>query len=154
MFCFSQPISFCPAFASFSFCPKCCYNKWPSWHICDSLLRINYSEYICCSEALSILRLWNCFSVAKSCPTFCGPMLCSTPGFPVLHYLPEFPEIHVPWVGDAIQPPHPLSPPSPPVLSLSQHQDLFQWVSSSHQVAKVLELQHQSIQWIFRVDFL
>ena len=60
------------------------------------------------------------------------------------------------WVDDAIQPSHPLSSPSPPAFSFSQYQDLFQWVSSSHQVAKVLELQlqHQSFQWIFRIDFL
>ena len=151
-----QLANLCPAFASFSFCPKCCYNKWPSWQIHDSLLRIHYSECICCSEALSILRLWNCFSVAKLCPAVCNPVHCSMPGFPVLHYLPEFAEIHVHWVGDAIQPPHPLSPPSPPALNLSQHQGLFQRVSSSHQVAKVLalQLQHQSFQWIFRTDFL
>ena len=77
---------------------------------------------------------------------------CSTPGFPVLHYLLEFAQTHVIWVDDAIQPSHPLSPPSPPTFTLSQHQGLFQWVSSSRQVAKVLEL--QSFQWIFRVDFL
>ena len=67
---------------------------------------------------------------------------------------PEFAQTHVHWVSDAIQPFHPLSPPSPPALNLSQHQGLFQWVGSSHQVAKVLELQlqHQSFQWIFRVD--
>ena len=72
-------------------------------------------------------------------------MDCSMPGFPVLHYLPEFAQTHVHWVGDAINPPHPLFSPSPPTLSLFQHQGLFQWVSSSLQVAKVLELQHQSV---------
>ena len=63
---------------------------------------------------------------------------------------------HVHWVGDAIQPSHPLSSPSPPAFNLSQRQGLFQWISSSHQVAKVLQfqLQHQSFQWIFRIDFL
>ena len=78
------------------------------------------------------------------------------PGFPVHHQLPELAQIHVHQVGDAIQPSHPLSSPSPPAFNLSQHQGLFQWVSSSHQVAKMLELQlqHQSFQWIFRVDFL
>ena len=95
-------------------------------------------------------------SVAQSCLTLCDPMDCSTPGFPVHHQLPEFTQIHVHWVSDAIQPTHPLSSPSPPDLNLSQHQGLFQWVSSSHQVAKVLELQlqHQSFQWIFRIDFI
>ena len=74
----------------------------------------------------------------------------------VVHYLPEFTQIHVHWVGDVIQPSRPLLSPSPPASNLSQHQGLFQWVNSSHQVAKVLELQlqHQSFQWIFRVDFL
>jgi len=83
------------------------------------------------------------------------PMDYSTPlGFPALHYLPEFGQTHVHWVGDAIQPSHPWSPPSPPAFNLSQHQGLFQWISSSHQVAKVLELQlqYQSFQWIFRVN--
>ena len=83
-------------------------------------------------------------------------MDCSTPGFPVHHQLLEFAQTHVHWVSDAIQPSHPLSSPFPPALNLSQHQGLFQWVSSSHQVAKVLEfqLQHQSFQWIFRTYFL
>ena len=77
----------------------------------------------------------------------------AAPGFPVLHYLLEFAQTHAHWVGDAIQPSHPLSPPA---LNLSQHQGLFQWTEFLHQVAKVLELQiqHQSFQWIFRVDFL
>ena len=83
-------------------------------------------------------------------------MDCSMPGLPVHHQLPEFTQTHVHWIGDAIQPSHPLSSPSPPAFNLSQHQDLFQWVSSSHQVAKVLEfqLQHQSFQWLVRTDFL
>ena len=81
-------------------------------------------------------------------------MNCSTPGFPVHHQLPELPLTHVHWVSDAIQPSHPLLSPSPPAFNLSEHQGLFQWVSSSHQMAKVLELQHQSFQWIFRTDFL
>ena len=94
-------------------------------------------------------------SVTQSCLTLCDLMDCSTSGFPVHHQLPEFTQAHVNQVGDAIQPAHPLSSPSP-TFSLSQHQGLFQWVSSSHQVAKVLEfqLQHQSFQWIFRTDFL
>ena len=95
-------------------------------------------------------------SVAQLCPILWDPMDCSMPGFPVHHQLPELTQIHVHWVSDAIQPSHPLSSPSPPVFNLSQHQGLFQWVSSLHQVAKVLEfqLQHQSFQWIFRTDFL
>ena len=76
-------------------------------------------------------------------------MDCSMPGFPVHYQLPEFTQTHVHWVSDAIQPSHPLSSPSPPAFSLSQHQGLFKWVSSLHQVAKVLEfqLQHLSFQW-------
>ena len=77
----------------------------------------------------------------------------STLGFLILHHLPEFAQTHVHRVGDTIQPSHPLSPPSPD-LNISQHHSLFQEVGSSHQVAKVLELQHHSFQWIFRVDLL
>ena len=88
-------------------------------------------------------------SVTQSCPTLCDCVDCSTPGLPVLHQLPEFTQTHAHWVGDAIQPSHPLSSPSS-AFSLSQNQGLFQWVSSSHQVVKVLEfqLQHQSFQWV------
>ena len=93
-------------------------------------------------------------SVAYSCPTLCDPMDCSTPGFPEHHQLRELTQTHVHQVCNAIQPSHPLSSPSSPVFNLSQHQGLFQWVGSSHQMPKVLELQHQSFQWISRVDFL
>ena len=77
--------------------------------------------------------------VAQSCPTLCHPMNCSTPGLPVHHQLPEFTQTHVHRVSDAIQASHPLSSPSPPAPNPSQHQSLFQWVNSSHEVAKVLE---------------
>ena len=80
-------------------------------------------------------------SVAQSCPTLCDPMNHSTPGLPVHHQLPEFTEIHVHQVSDAIQPSHPLSSPSPPAPNPSQHQSLFQRVNSLHEVAKVLEFQ-------------
>ena len=95
-------------------------------------------------------------SVAQLCPTLCDPMDCSTPGLPVHHQLPEFTQTHVHWVGDAIQPSHPLSSPSLPALNFSQHQGLSKWVSASHHVAKVLEfqLQHQFFQWIPRIDLL
>ena len=85
--------------------------------------------------------------------TLCDLVECSTPGFPVHHYPPEFAQTHVLWVDDAIRSSHPLSSPSPPAFNLSQHQSLFQGVSSLHHVAKVLEfqLQHQSFQWIFSV---
>ena len=69
---------------------------------------------------------------------FATPWTASTPSFPVPHYLPELTQLHVHWVSDAIQPSHRLSSPSPPAFNLSQHQGLFQWVSSSHQMAKVL----------------
>ena len=87
-------------------------------------------------------------SVPQSCPTLCDPMNCSTPGLPVLHQLPEFTQTHVHRVSDAIQPSHPLSSPSSPAPNPSQQQSLFQWVNSSHQVAKVLEfqLQHHPFQ--------
>ena len=95
-------------------------------------------------------------SVTQSCPTLCDPRDCSTPVFPVLHHLLELAQNHVRWVSDAIQPSHPLSSPSPPALNLSQHQRLFQRVSSSHQVVKVLEppLQQEVFQRILRTDFL
>ena len=80
--------------------------------------------------------------VAQSCPTLCDPMNRSTPGLPVHHHLPEFTQTNIHWVGDAIQPSHPLSSPSPPAPNPSQHHSLFQWVNSSHEVAKVLEFQH------------
>ena len=106
--------------------------------------------------------VWHMFSsvqfslVVQPCPTLCNPMNCSIPGLPVHHQLMEFTQTHVHRVGDAIQPSHPVSSPSPPAFNLSPHQVLFQWVSSLHQVAKVLEfwLQHESCQWIFRVDLL
>ena len=85
-----------------------------------------------------------------------NPMNHSTPGLPVHHHLPEFTQTHVHRVGDAIQTSHPLSSPSPPASNPCQHQGLFQWVNSSHEVAKVLEfqLQHQSFQWTPRTDLL
>ena len=94
--------------------------------------------------------------VAQSCPTLCNPMNCSTPGLSVHHQLREFTQTHVHWVGDAIQPSHPLSSPSSPALNLSQHHGLFKWVSSLHQVAKVLgfQLQNQSCQRKTRTGLL
>ena len=88
--------------------------------------------------------------------TLSNPVDCSMPGFPILHHLLELSQTHVHWVSDAIQPSYPLSSTSTSALNLSQHQGLFQWVSYLNQVTKVLEfqLQPQSFQWIFRVDFL
>ena len=108
------------------------------------------------------LNTWNSSascSVAQLCPTVCDPMDCSTPGFPVRHQLLEPTQTHVHRVGDAIHPFNPLLSPSPPTFNLSQYQGLFKWVSSLHQVAKVLEfhLQHQSFQFSglisFRIDW-
>ena len=97
------------------------------------------------SSVQSLSRVW-----------LCDPMNRSTPGLPVHHQLPDFTPTHVHWVRDAIQPSHPLSSPSPPALNLSRHQGLFEWVSSSNQVARVLEFQlyHQSFQWTPRTDLL
>ena len=80
-------------------------------------------------------------SVTQSCPTLCDPIIHSTPGLPGHHQLPEFTQTHVHQVSDAIQPSHPLLSPSPPAPNPSQHQSLFQWVNSLHEVAKVLEFQ-------------
>ena len=117
---------------------------------------------LCCNSGLRKHRLFKLLSsvqfssVAQSCLTLCDPMNRSTPGLPDHHQLLESTQTHVHQVGDAIQPSHPLSSPPPPTPNPSQHQGLFQWVNSSHQVAKVLEfqLQHQSFLWIFRCDFL
>ena len=95
-------------------------------------------------------------SVAQSCPTLSSPMNRSTPGLPVHHQLPEFTHTHIHQVSDAIQPSHPLSSPLPLAPNPSQHQSLFQWVSSSHEVAEELDfqLQHPSFQWTPRTDLL
>ena len=95
-------------------------------------------------------------SVAQSCPSLCDPMNRSTPGLPVHHQLLEFTQTHVHWVSGAIQPSHPLSSPSPPAPNPSQHQSLFQWVNSLHEVAKVLEFQlwYHSFQRNPRADLL
>ena len=87
---------------------------------------------------VAIASLKEKVKVTQSCPTLCDPMDCSTPGLNVNHQLQEFTQTHVCWVSDTIQPSHPLSSPSPPALNLFQHQGIFQWVSSLHQVAEVL----------------
>ena len=102
--------------------------------------------------AIIVLLLFSFSVVSNSL----RPHGLQTTSFPVLRYFPEFTQTHVHWIGNAIQPSHPLLSPSAPAFSLSQHQGLFQWVGSSHQLAKVLDLQlqHQPFQWIFRVDIL
>ena len=104
----------------------------------------------CCKNIKSVQSV---SSVAQSCPTLCDPMNHSTPGLPVYHQLPEFTQTHVHRVNDAIQPSHPLSSPSPPAPNPSQHQGLFKWISSLHQIWE-FQLQHQSFQWTPRTDFL
>ena len=104
----------------------------------------DWSDSACTAHRVSMVYLCNqdpvqFSSAAQLCLTLCDPMHCSTPGFPVHHQLPELAQTHVHRIGDAIQPSHPLSSPPPPAFNLSQHQGLFQWVSSSHQVAKVLK---------------
>ena len=114
----------------------------PSPYKCQASVRINsYTQFS---------------SVTESCTTLCDLMDCRMPGFPVHHQLLEFTQTHVYWVSDAIQPSHPLLSRSPLAFNLSQHQGLFKRVSSSHQVAKILEfqLQHQSFQWTPRTDLL
>ena len=124
------------------------WNSSPVIFLEPWLSTSSWTSWLCGSVQLS--------SVAQSCPTLCNPMNCSMPAFPVHHQLQEFIQTHVHWVSDAIQPFHPLSSPSPPAFNLSLDQGLLRWVSSSHQVAKVLEFQlHiQSFQWTPRTDLL
>ena len=114
---------------TFFFLYKCCNRKWVvnKYQILKKQVQIEPVQFS---------------SVTQSYLTLCNPMDCSTPGFPVHHQRPELAQTQVHWVSNAIQPSHPLSSLSPPALNLSQHQDLFQWVSSSHQVAKVLVVRY------------
>ena len=125
----------------------CCVLGLPRAVPVGMLVRSQFGDV---SSAVSISLSFQFTSVTQSCSTLCHPMNCSTPGLPVHHQLPEFwTQTHVHWVSDSIQPSHPLSLASPPALNISQHQGLFKWVSTSHQVSKVLELQllNQSFQW-------
>ena len=102
----------------------------------------------CCSHKPYIngclIAIWLLLLVsAQLCPTLCNPMDCSIPDFPVPHHLTKFASVHVHCIGDVIQPFHPLTPCFPSALNLSQHQELFQLVSCSHQMMKILEFQHQ-----------
>ena len=128
----------------------CNVIKWDNRNSVMSYMNVGGKEYV-----LNRVPLCSC-SIAELCPTLCNPMDWDTPGFLVLYHLLVVAQTHFHWVSDAIRPSHPLSPLSPPIFNLSQHQGLLQWVSSVHQVAKVLELQlqHQSFRCIFRVDFL
>ena len=110
-----------------------------------------YAETILTWKDIYIpMFICRCCSVTKLCPTLRYPMDGSMPGLPVPHYLPEFAQVHIHW----IQPSHPLPPSSSSAFNFSQLRGLFQWIDSSHQVERVLELQfqHQSFQWVLRVD--
>ena len=120
-----------------------------TWHKTMAKSKIAMNPRNCASS----ISLECCCSVTQSRLTLCDHMDCSVPVFPVLHYLPVFPQIHVHRISDSVYPSHPRLPHSFPALNLSQRQGLFRWVGSSYQVAKILELQHQSFQWIFRVDY-
>ena len=126
----------------------------PIWIKCPPLNPLMENKGILSSNLLLFPR--GHFSSVQSCPTLCNTKNWSTPGFPVHHRYLELAQTQVHRVGDSIKPSHPLSSPSSPAFNLSQHHGLFQWVSSSHQVGKVLEfqLQHQPFWWIFRTDFL
>ena len=106
--------------------------------------------------SITMKKLIQFSSVTQSCPTICNPMNCSMQGLPVHHHLLEFTQTHVHRAGDAIQPTHPLLSPFPPSPNPSQHQSLFQWVNSLHEVAKGLEsqLKHHSFQRTPRADLL
>ena len=125
---------------------------------CSLMRVVKIGPFVKCSF---FVKIWlglsvQLSSVAQSCPALCKPMNRSMPGLPVHQQLLEFTQTHVHRVGDAIQPSHPLTFPSPLAINLFQHQGPFKWVSCSHQVAKVLEfqLQHQSFRWTLRTDFL
>ena len=152
--------NFCLFILSASFWAKrCSFSS-------ECLIRSVYNEMIntckCKDLRIKVMpsplnnRLHQFSSVTQSCPTLCDPMNRIAPGLPIYHQLPEFTQIHIHSVSDAIQPSHPLSSPSPPAPNPSQHQSLFQWVNSSHEVAKVLEfqLQHHSFQRNPRADLL
>ena len=107
----------------------------------NSLISTGWNMLVCLPVTAKLKDEDQFSSVTQSCPTLCNPKNRSTPGLLVHHQLPEFTQTHVHRVGDAIQPSHPLSSPSPPAPNPSQHQSLFQWVNSLHEVAKVLEFQ-------------
>ena len=140
VFMMEQDVAWCPLKRAWA-------ELWNVWCSLPSVLQAQVYVY---------KRIFSQFhSVTQLCPTLCNLVNCSTPGLSVHHQLPEFSQTHVHWVWDAIQPSLPVSSPSP-AFNLSQHQGLFLWLSSLHQVAKVLEfqLQYQPFQWIFRADFL
>ena len=123
---------------------------------CQSLFQWELKGIVMCIPWGRTRTLTQFSSATQSFLTLCHPMDCSAPGLPVQNQFPEFIQTHVHLVDDAIQPPHTVPSPPPPAFNFTQHQGFFIWVSSLHQVAKVLEFQfqHQFFQWIFRTDFL
>ena len=119
-----------------------CCDSWGHKEL-DMTEQLNWSL-----KLVKYYVIYSNHSVTRSCLILCNPTDCSTPG------LPEFAKVHVHCIGDVSQTSPCLLPCSPFASNLSQHQSLFQWVGCSHQVAKVLELQRQSFQWVFKVDFL
>ena len=146
-------------------CPSCslwCHIKydWSRWQLKSSL---GCSLLLPCfgvssSELPSVTKTGQTSQypliVAQSPSHVRDPMDCNMPGLPVPHHLLEFVQVHVHCISDTIQPSRPLSPSSSSAFNLFQLQGFFQWVSWLHQVTKVFELQHQSFQWVFSVDFL
>ena len=133
-------------------------TEWLHFPFLSILIRLDHWQHwtFQWESSRKMIPSFSSTSVTQLCLTLWDTMNRSTTGLPVHHQLPEFAQTHVHWVSDAIQPSHPLSFPSPPAPNPSQHQGLFQWVSSSHEVAKVLEfqLQHQYFQWTPRTDLL
>ena len=125
-------------------CVPCVYKMIPSniSHL-DLIISLNEQPFMSSVRILLLHICCCCCSLTQSRSSLCDPTDCNSLGFPVFHHLLELAQTHVHWVSDAMQPSRPLSSPSPPAFNLSQHQGLFQWVSSLHQVAKVLELQLQ-----------
>ena len=161
----SLQLSFAPCVMSLSphtaFIPTISYAS-PFWSfpgiLVHSIYHLSVYMYNIRFTLLTNFKMYNmlllsCFSVTQLCLTLCSPMDCCMPGFFVPHYLPEFVQTHAHWVDDAIQPSHSLLPSSPPALNLSQHQGVFQWVSSSHQVTEVLQLQFQHQVAFCMADF-
>ena len=130
-------------------------NWWKRTYRCICFKLIYFWVHLPSYRSLHLICI-QFSSVVQLCPTLCNPMNRSMPGLPVHHQLPKFTQTHAHRVSDAIQPSHPLSSPSPPAANLPQHQGLFQWVNSLHEVAKVLEfqLQYQSFQWTPKTDLL
>ena len=121
-------------------------SSWPrdqSHILCGSCAAGGFFTAESRGKLIFVNQLVQFSSVTQSCLTLCEPMYCSPQSLPVHHQLLEFTETHVHWVGDNIQPSCPLLSPSSPIFNLSQHQGLFKWLSSLHQVAKVLEFQLQ-----------